>query len=131
MASHVMVVIDDLDDIGHIERSLVSMAVRSDIGFYVVSMGGTETLMADEAAPCRLRLMLLLARLADRLIPASGEVLEGSRIEMLRQAIQRQAPQQVLVASHDRPVDRLLRRDVVGQLRKLLDIDVVRLPVHA
>lgn len=131
MTRHVVVVIDDLDDIGPIERFMVDLAHREQIGFHVVSTGDAHMVVAPEAAPRRLRLMLLMARLADRLIPVTGEVVVGRELEALAAAIRRHTPDQVLVASRGRTIDRWLRRDLASQIRRLFAVEVAPLPLPA
>ena len=131
MSNQIVVVIDDLDDVGRVERSLVSMAVEADVGFHVVSLGTADALVGSEATPPRLRLMLLLARLADRLIPATGEVVAGRELEALTTAILRHSPYRIMVASRERWADRLLRRDLASRISRLLGIEVYRIPLPA
>lgn len=127
MARNVVVVIDDLDDLGPVEQFIVSLAAREDVGLHVVSAGAIDQLVAPEAAPRRLRLMLLMARLADRLIPVTGEEVDH---DGLRAALLRHAPDQIVVASRSRRVQRWLRRDTVSRLRRLCPIEVATVP-HA
>ncbi len=130
MTRQVVVVIDDLDDIGPIERFMVDLARSEDVGFHVVSTDEARMVVAPETAPRRLRLMLLMARLADRLIPVTGEVV-GRELGELGAAITRRTPDEVLVASRTRRVDRVLRRDLASRMRRTFAVDARPLPMAA
>lgn len=144
MARTVVIVIDDLVDIGPIERYIVEMAARDDVGFHIVSTGdahlvvagdssagdsnagdwGTGDWAAVELAPRGLRLMVLLARLSDRLIRVTGEIVARREPGELAEAVRRCAPEAVLVAARCRRLERWRRRDVTNQLRRLFAVDV-------
>lgn len=128
MSSRYLVVIDGINGTTEVERVILQCAACDDAEFHIVSCEPADE-AAEDCSPGRLRLTLLLARLADRLLPVDGEVAYGEVRARLAAVVERVRPDAVLVAAPRRPVDRWLRRDLASSLRRLVAVDVVALPL--
>ncbi|MEO2105950.1 MAG: hypothetical protein ABGZ36_09965 [Actinomycetota bacterium] len=132
MRSQYVVVIDDIDNIGPVEDAIVQLAVQQDVTFHVISTGEGDVLVTDKETPGHVRLMFLVAKLADRLIRVTGELASAADLKGLEERIGRLQPERVYVATPSGKLDRMLHRDMASRLRGLLDdVEVIPLPVAA
>ena len=98
MAKRVVVLFHDEDELRPVEEAIVDMAGCEDATFHLVSTDDAEALVLEEMSPRRLRLMLLLAKLSDRMVVVTGEDASLTDRHQLREAIAQQRPDVLHVA---------------------------------
>lgn len=132
MTSHYVVIIDDLSSTGPVEEAIVRLTTQQDASIHVISTGDGQSLVsADDGTPRHIRLMFLIAKLADRLISVSGELAARTDVSALQQVVDRIRADRVYVATPTSRLQRVLGRDLASRLKALVDVEVVPLALAA
>lgn len=131
MTSQYVVIIDDLSSTGPVEEAIVRLTAQHEANIHVVSAGDGRTLVTTDGTPRHIRLMFLIAKLADRLITVSGELAARTDVSGLQQVVDRLRADRVYVATQATWTQRLLGRDLASRLRALVDVEVVPLALAA
>jgi hypothetical protein len=127
-----MVVIGAVDEVCAVERAVVELVARQAVSVHLVSTDvDTAQGPFGEFAPRRLRLMLLLAKLADRGIEVTGEDVSLADPEGLGEAVARFRPDVIHVVGADPAVVEAAATAAVDQgvLVRPLQIEVAEVAV--
>lgn len=124
MVERRLVVFGDAEEVRDVERAVIELARASPAQIHLVSVDVVRLPVGEEFAPGRLRLMLLLAKLADRGLAVSGEDVCLDDPGVLVDVVDRTAPDVIHVMGQDRRiVDAAARAAVVaGVLIRPLEV---------